>query len=129
MLKEAEVSVEDVVYVCESTSVRTYPVYTVLHSPNCRGKSHAGFPSPTKMLSAADLRNHLGTDGIVTTENNTTSLHGTVSPVTYLLMKRGDWLESRFGCSATGSISQAEDSPPRAQERRLKLGYVSLLQV
>lgn len=46
-----------------------------------------------------------------------------------LLMERVDRLHCRFGCSASGSTGQAQDGPARAQEGRLKLCYVSLLQV
>lgn len=44
-------------------------------------------------------------------------------------MERLDRLHCRFGRSASGSTGQAQDSPAWAQEGRLKLGYVSLLQV
>lgn len=45
------------------------------------------------------------------------------------LVKRVDGLQSRSGCSSSGSAGQAQDGPARAQEGRLKLGHVSLLQV
>lgn len=45
------------------------------------------------------------------------------------LMKGNYWLQCRFGCSASGSISKTQNSPTWAQEWRFKLGYVSLLQV
>lgn len=45
------------------------------------------------------------------------------------LMKWSYWFQSRFGCSAPGSISQAQDGPPWTQERRFKLSEISLLQV
>lgn len=45
------------------------------------------------------------------------------------LMERVDWLHGRFGCSASGPTGQAQNRPPRTQEGRLKLGYVSLFQV
>lgn len=45
------------------------------------------------------------------------------------LVKRVDGFQSRSGCGSSGSAGQAQDGPARAQEGRLKLGHVSLLQV
>lgn len=45
------------------------------------------------------------------------------------LVERVDGLQSRSGCSSSGSAGQAQHGPARAQVGGLELGYVSLLQV
>jgi len=83
------------------------------------------------MLSAQDLRNHLWTDGWCERLMPSTVGVSETSPVEWgvLLVKGDHRLQTRFGCSASGSVGQAEDGPPWAQEGRLELGYISLLQV
>lgn len=111
------------------------PIALSQYLPNCKGKSQDGFPSPTKILSVQDLRNHLWRRHKKDTKPSAIyDVMSALSPYKPLggcnsLVKGGDWLQSRFGCSAPGSVRQAEDGPPWAQEGRLKLGYVSLLQV